>query len=224
VRVLLCDDHVLFAESLATVLTQAGHEVTAVTHSPAAVLAALTRAEPPDACVLDVGYGSDTILHWLADLRAAAPRTLLVLLTAHVDAALVTTALDAGVCGLVHKSQHITDIVAILRRVAAGEVAVDPALVASPAAVPVPRAPSHRAEAHKLARFLTPREREALGHLVRGLDSRQLAQAMGVTWGTARTHVQSVLTKLGVHSRLEAAAVAVRTGLISAETGEWRAA
>jgi DNA-binding NarL/FixJ family response regulator len=91
---------------------------------------------------------------------------------------------------------------------------VDRSLVTRPAA------PAPRTGARQLARLLTPREREALCHLVRGLDTSQLARAMGISWATARSHVQSVLTKLGVHSRLEAATVAVRHGLVSG-TGEW---
>jgi DNA-binding NarL/FixJ family response regulator len=215
VRVLLCDDHVLFAESLGTVLTNAGHDVVGVTHSPDAALSALRGGDEVDACVLDVGFGSDSILHWLADLRAAAPRTRLVLLTAHLDAEVVATALANGVHGVAHKSHHVTDMVAILERVHAGETVVDRSLSSRPV-------PAERESALRLADRLTPREREALCHLVRGLDTTQLAHAMGVTWATARSHVQSVLTKLGVHSRLEAATVAVREGLVSAGTGEWR--
>jgi two-component system nitrate/nitrite response regulator NarL len=216
VRVLLCDDHVLFAESLGAVLTDAGHDVVGVTHSPDAVLAALRGPATVDACVLDVGFGSDSIVHWLADLRAAAPETRLVLLTAHLDADVVAVALAHGVHGVAHKSQHVTDMVAILERVHAGETVVDRSLLSRPVGT------AGRESAQRLADRLTPREREALCHLVRGLDTTQLARAMGVTWATARSHVQSVLTKLGVHSRLEAATVAIREGLVTAGTGEWR--
>jgi two-component system, NarL family, nitrate/nitrite response regulator NarL len=215
VRVLLCDDHVLFAESLATVLTDAGHDVVGVTHSPDAALAVL-RVDPVDACLLDVGFGTDSILPWLGDLRAAAPRARLVLLTASVDAGVVASARAAGVHGVAHKSQHVTDMVAILERVHAGETVVDRSALTRPGAA------GDRDMAHRLAARLTPREREALCQLVRGLDTTQLARAMGITWATARSHVQSVLTKLGVHSRLEAATVAVREGLVNAGTGEWR--
>jgi DNA-binding NarL/FixJ family response regulator len=213
-RVLLCDDHVLFAESLATVLTEAGHEVAAVTHSPDAALAALRAEDGVDACVLDVGFGSDSILHWLSDLREAAPSARLVLLTANLDAGVLAGAVAGGVHGVAHKGQHATDMVAILERVHAGTMVVDRSLLTRPA-VPAPHP-----EARQLALLLTPRERETLCHLVRGLDTSQLARAMGITWATARSHVQSVLTKLGVHSRLEAATAAVRNGLVSG-TGEW---
>ncbi|GAA2083989.1 helix-turn-helix transcriptional regulator [Actinomadura alba] len=76
-------------------------------------------------------------------------------------------------------------------------------------------------QAQRVARFLTPREREVLTRLTRGESTLALAKAMGVTRSTARTHVQSVLTKLGVHSQREAVIEAARYGLVSVETGEW---
>ncbi len=57
--------------------------------------------------------------------------------------------------------------------------------------------------------------------LVRGDDTNKLARSMGIASATARCHIQNVLTKLGVHSRLEAATSAVRYGLVSPETGDW---
>ena len=75
----------------------------------------------------------------------------------------------------------------------------------------------------KVAQFLTPREREVLTRLARGESTQALAKAMGVTRSTARSHVQSVLSKLGVHSQREAVIEAARHGLVSVETGEWLA-
>ena len=67
---------------------------------------------------------------------------------------------------------------------------------------------------HRLAAYLTIRERQCLGLLVEGLDTAQMAVRLGVSPATVRTHVQSLLTKLGVHSRLEAASLAVRHRLL----------
>jgi DNA-binding NarL/FixJ family response regulator len=66
------------------------------------------------------------------------------------------------------------------------------------------------------AQFLTEREWEALGRLVRGQSTAAIAGAMGVAVSTARTHIDAVLSKLGAHSRLEAVAYAVREGLVDA--------
>ncbi len=67
---------------------------------------------------------------------------------------------------------------------------------------------------HRLAAYLTIRERQCLQLLVEGLDTAQMAVRLGVSPATVRTHVQSLLTKLGVHSRLEAASLAVRHRLL----------
>jgi DNA-binding NarL/FixJ family response regulator len=217
-RVLVCDDHAVFAESLALVLNEHGCEVVGVTHTPEQALSVLEKVKV-DVCVLDVSYPAGSVLDHLGRLRAVAPDAGLVLLSGLVDAQLVGAAVAEGVRGFAHKGQHVAEIVDTVRRVHAGEMVVEPRLLVSAAVRPPPRS-----EAHRLARFLTPREQEVLCRLVRGEDTGGLATAMGVTRATARSHIQSVLTKLGVHSRLEAATIAVRYGLVDAETGEWRLA
>lgn len=214
-RILICDDHAVFAESLAAVLGRAGHEVPAVTYSPDGALAALAHHEV-DICVLDVQFPDGNIVNRLPELRAAAPTARTVLLSADVDPNLIPKALAAGMRGFAHKGAHVADICATLDRVYAGEIVAEQALPPTKA-----RPADPPTEAQRLARFLTHREREVLCHLVRGKDTKVLARSMGVTWSTARSHIQSLLTKLGVHSRLEAATIAVRYGLVSGETGEW---
>ena len=88
--------------------------------------------------------------------------------------------------------------------------------------VPKPRPARERArsdDARRLAAFLTARERECLNLVVEGLDTSGIATKLGVSAATVRTHVQSMLTKLGVHSRLEAASYAVRYGLLDETAG-----
>jgi DNA-binding NarL/FixJ family response regulator len=69
-------------------------------------------------------------------------------------------------------------------------------------------------QGHQL-RFMTPREREVLTRLVQGQSTVAIAREMGVAYSTARTHIQNVLTKLGVHSKLAAVTYAVRNGLVA---------
>jgi DNA-binding NarL/FixJ family response regulator len=215
-RLLLCDDHSIFAESLALVLNEAGYEVVAVTRSLDETLDAL-RQQPVDVCVLDVGAAPAAILDRLAELRSVAPTTKVVLLSGYADPELATAAASHDVQGYAYKGQHVADIIDMLERVHGGETVTPGRPHAEPAGTPAPPDP-----AHQLAAQLTPREREVLCHLVHGEDTHGVARTMGVTWATARSHIQSVLTKLGVHSRVEAAAAAVRHGLVNAETGEWR--
>jgi two-component system, NarL family, nitrate/nitrite response regulator NarL len=216
-RVLVCDDHVVFAESLAHLLAALHKHVVAVTFHPGQAVAVLRR-EQVDVCLLDVAFGSDSAMSWLAMLRSASPRTHIVLLTGHLDDTVLAAGRLAGVRALVDKRRPIAEIVATLDRVHAGESLVPDAAIARPAG-PVRR--SAPGSAQRLAEFLTPREREVLSALVRGADTGKLARTLGIAQATARSHIQSVLTKMGAHSRLQAATAAVRYGMVHPETGEW---
>jgi two-component system nitrate/nitrite response regulator NarL len=213
-RVLICDDHAVFADSLALVLADAGHTVVGVTYSPDEALTVL-RARPADVCMIDLRFPAGSVVGRLAELRAAAPATRFVVVSGFVDQQTVDTGLRAGVHGFAHKGQQAKEILALLNRVHAGEQVVDRGLDLHRTA------PRPRSQAHRVAQFLTPREREVLTRLARGESTTTLAKAMGVTRSTARSHVQSVLTKLGVHSQREAVIEAARYGLVSVETGEW---
>jgi two-component system nitrate/nitrite response regulator NarL len=217
-RVLICDDHVVFAESLAHLLAAMGTEVVATTFHPDQALAVLRR-EPVDVCLLDVMFETDSVLDRLADIRTAAPRSAVVLLCGRVDDQVLAAGRAAGVRGVADKRLPVAEIVGILDRVQAGE-RVLPSL-ASPGPLPRPKRGTAAAHAQRVASFLTPRERQVLGALVCGQDTTRLARELGIADTTARCHIQSVLMKLGAHSRLEAATTAVRFGMVHPETGQW---
>lgn len=213
-RITICDDHAVFADSLALVITKSGHTVVAVTYSPEQALDSL-RGSPADVCLLDINFPGGSALARIGELRAAAPATRFVLLSGLLEPEEVQAGAAAGIHGIAHKGQQAGELIALLDRVYSGERVLDRAR----AARPVPARP--RSDAQRFAQFLTGREREVLGRLSRGESTVSLARSMGVTRNTARSHVQSVLTKLGVHSQREAVIQAARYGLVSVETGEW---
>jgi two-component system, NarL family, nitrate/nitrite response regulator NarL len=215
-RMIICDDHAVFADSLSLVLTDAGHIVVGVTYSPGDLLHVL-RTQRADVCLIDLHFPDDDALVWMPRLRSAAPGTRFVLLTGYLEQPVLEAGLRAGVQGFAHKGQQASDILTLLRRIDAGEVVVDQGARRAGGDV------HPRGQAQTLARFLTPREREVLTRLTRGESTQALAKAMGVTRSTARSHIQSVLSKLGVHSQREAVIEAARHGLVSVETGEWLA-
>jgi len=212
-KVVICDDHAVFADSLAMVLSESGHDVVGVVYSPEAAARLLPTTEA-DICLIDLQFPSGSALEGLPELVRSAPATRFVVLSGSIDADLLDAAIDAGVRGFAHKGQQAGEIVGMLARVHAGEVVVDPAT-----GTRVPLRP--QSEAQRLAHYLTPREREVLTRLVRGESTATLARTMEITRSTARSHVQSVLTKLGVHSQREAVIAAARYGLVSVNTGEW---
>ena len=213
-RILVCDDHQVFAESLGHLLAAMDVTVVSVTYSVNEALYVLRR-EPVDVCLLDVSFGTQSALPRISELRAASPDTRIVLLSGRVDSAMTAQATAAGVHAIADKSQPIAQIVRLVERVHAGQP------------VPVGAAPGRRpsrddvGSPQRLAAYLTPREREIISALVRGTDTAMIARSMGITAATVRCHIQSALTKLGAHSRLEAATTAVRHGLVSPQTGEW---
>ncbi|GLZ31905.1 DNA-binding response regulator [Lentzea sp. NBRC 105346] len=200
ISLVLADDHKVFLEALETVLRQHGFDVVAVAGSVAALLQRV-HAVRPDVCVADRHFTDGDVVEVLPRVLASGAKVLV--LTADGDADAAMRALDRGVLGYVHKSRDVAALVRAIRRVAGGEAVVDvPAWQGFPCS-----------DVRRLAAYLTPRERECLGLLVEGLGTAAMAQRLGVSVTTVRTHVQSLLTKLGVHSRLEAASLAVRHGL-----------
>lgn len=214
-RIVLCDHHVVFAESLAHLLAERGADVVSVTYDIDDLLQVLEN-KVVDVCMLDVRFGAVNAVDRLGDLHAAAPAVHVVLLCSEVDQALVAAAQAAGVRGIADKRQPVAELLQLLARVQRGET---PVLVDQ-----APKAPSHQPPANdtqRLAAFLTAREREVLSALVRGDDTGKLARNLGIAAATARCHIQSVLTKMGAHSRLEVATTAVRCGMVNPESGEW---
>jgi two-component system, NarL family, nitrate/nitrite response regulator NarL len=200
----LGDDHIVFLEALSTALTHHGYVIRAVAGSRAEMIASVRR-EQPDACLIDRSPPTgDDAGETIGSVLAVSGGTAVLVLGADLGARAVSRALDAGASGYVHQSRGLEALVSALQLIRRGETVVD-----VPAAPPVRR--SMQAEANRrLATQLTSRERECMLMLIEGLDTTAMVERLGVSRTTVRTHLQSVLTKLGVHSRLEAVSFAVR--------------
>ena len=117
---------------------------------------------------------------------------------------------DAGCSGFVTKAESLDTVLAAVRAAAVGEAVINPALLARllPRLGGRPRGRNPD---------LTPREREVLELVARGGTNAQIADELVLSTDTVRNHVSSILSKLGVHSKLQAAAVAVQRGLVTTE-------
>jgi two-component system, NarL family, nitrate/nitrite response regulator NarL len=211
--IVLGDGHVVFLDALSTVLTQQGHVVCGVAHSPAE-LVTLVRVHRPEACLIDHNNRADGAAQSIGQVLAACDSTSVIVLGADQGGDAAGRALGAGASGYVHQSRGVSALVSVLDRVLGGEIVVDVPDVSPP------RRPAEPSQALRLAAQLTSRERECLMMLVEGLDTAAMVHLLGVSRTTVRTHLQSVLTKLGVHSRLEAASFAVRHRLPDIWSGE----
>lgn len=209
----LGDNQVVFLDALATVLTENQHAVGAVARSTAEMIALVGR-DRPDACLIDRHLAQADDGETIGRVITACDRTIVLVLSADPAADAVDRALDAGASGYLHQSCGVSVLVSGLARMLRGEVVVDVPPARPPRRLPPP------GQAQSLAAQLTGRERQCLLMLVEGLDTATMVARLGVSRTTVRTHLQAVLTKLGVHSRLEAASFAVRHDLSGAWSGD----
>ncbi len=208
------DDHSVFLDAMSAVLVQRGYEVT-VARTVSDTIETVRRIQP-DVCLIDRNFAGENGITAISPMLAASSRTKVLVLSADPDTVGIRHALNAGASGYLHKTRGVSALTRAIDRVLRGEVVVD---VPKPAPV---RLPGRQDHAHRLAGFLTARERECLQLLVEGLDTAGIAIKLGVSPATVRTHVQSLMTKLGVHSRLEAASYAVRYHLLDDQVGRFR--
>jgi two-component system nitrate/nitrite response regulator NarL len=207
-EIVLADDQTVFVDALTTLLAHLGHHVAAAATSRSELLDA-TRLYRPDVCVLESRLPDGTGVEVVGELLEISPATKVVLLTSDRDPQTMHRALPLGAVGFVHKTRGVSVLLNALTRVMAGEIVIEGSFVR-----PERPAPTADPDVRRLAAYLTQREVETLSLLVAGLDTVAMARQLRVSTTTVRTHVQAVLTKLGAHSRLEAASLAVRYGLV----------
>jgi two-component system nitrate/nitrite response regulator NarL len=168
------------------------------------------REHQPDACLLDVHFPWAKSLKAIGRIRAVSPNTKVVVLSGSTSSGLVAEAIAQGAHGFVGKEKPIGAIIEALEKAQQGHLAVDPQVLRNL------RPPVRRDDPLWALKFLTEREWEVMRCIMEGLSTEQMANQFGVQRSTARTHVQNLLTKLGVHSRLQVAALI--SSHVSAET------
>jgi DNA-binding NarL/FixJ family response regulator len=208
-RILIVDDHTLFADSLRRVLEQEGIEVTGVAQSRAAALD-MCRRETPDLVLLDLMLPDADGVDVARELREILPHVKIVVVTALADPRRAEEIIRLGFNGFIIKDTPLQNFVRSVETALGGQI-VMAARVAS--RVAGDRSPEEE-NAALLARHLTPKERQVLELLVSGATGQEIARELSVSLNTVRTHIQNVLSKLQVHSRLEAAAFAIRYGIV----------
>jgi len=212
-RVLIVDDHKVFTDALSRRLSaEPDLEVVAVATTGSAALQAIDLRHP-DIVLLDVELEdrSDGI-ELLRELEEAQPDARVLVLTAHDDAPTAARALGAGARAFVPKDTPAAELVDAVRAVVAGETRVPPELLTHVISSLRASSGTQNVWQQKVDR-LTQREREVLALMVAGLDRAAIADRLYLSINTVRTHSKNILSKLGVHSSLEAVSVALRAGM-----------
>ena len=208
IRVLIVDDHRLFADAIRVTVTDMGMSVLGVYATAEEGLAGALEHRP-DMVLLDLGLPDRSGLELGKEIIEDLPDTKVVAVTALDDEKSVQDAFKAGFHGYLTKQTAADRFEAVLRSVEDGQTVFPQRQVLRN---------RERTGDELLAEQLTAREIEVLQLLAEGATSAQMAEQLDVSPNTVRTHVQGILSKLQVHSRLEAAAFAVRNGLVKPRT------
>jgi len=219
VRLLIVDDHPVVRQGLRTFLdTRPGFEVVGEAGDGETAVAEAARLRP-DVILLDLVMPGVDGLEALGRIRAADPAARVLVLTSFASADQVLPALRRGAAGYLLKDAAPAEVEAAIRAVHRGEGLLDPAVTATVLAE-VARTPADgpaapEAPADPGFGSLTPRERQVLGLLGRGLTNAAIARVLFVAEKTVKTHVSSILAKLRLADRTQAALYAARLGLTS---------
>lgn len=214
IALMLVEDHTSYREALEAVmgLEDDLHVVASVGRGDlAGDLAAQHR---PDVAMIDLDLPGADGIDALADVRRTSPTTACIVLTALRDDVEFGRAIEAGAAAILHKATEMVHLLSAIRAVAGGASLLAPGDTARwLRALAASRDQAWTAQL--LRDSLSPREIGVLALLAQGGTNRTIARALGISPETVQTHIRNLLGKLGVGSRLEAVAKAIRVGLVA---------
>ena len=203
IRVLLVDDHEMVADSFRRLLSTCEDiEVVGIAGTATAGSAAAVDLQP-DVALIDFKLPDANGAELAKRIRASVPGTRVLMLTGSDDPRALEATFEAGCVGYLEKTAAVDRLPAAIRAAAEGEVVI---------------APAHlerlRRRKEVAPGLLTPREIETLRLMAEGLSNQVVAERLFVSLNTVRSHTQTILEKLGAHSKLEAVVLARRLGLL----------
>jgi DNA-binding NarL/FixJ family response regulator len=212
IRVLIADDHEVVRRGLRTFLDlQDDIEVVGEAEDGEEAVAASERLTP-DVILLDLVMPRRDGVAAIPEIRRRSPRTRVIVLTSFLDDDKLLPAVRAGAAAYVLKDIHPQELVQAIRTVHGGDSLLHPAAAARVMA-------ELAADGERRAgATLTPREKEVLGLIARGMPNKVIARELRVSEKTVKTHVSNLLGKLGLTDRTQAALYAVREGIVDPKT------
>ena len=213
IRVLLVDDHRMFADALELLLAaEEGMESMGAVAS-GEQMAEICQRECPDVVLMDIDLPGMDGVEATRVVTQLCPQAQVVAITALQPGDVMARAIEAGATGFVPKTQAADLLIDVIRRAATGEIVLPTHDTAS-MLLKLGEMHERRADARRLTEQLSEREVQVLQLVADGCSTEEIAQAMFISPHTVHSHVGSILTKLGLHSKLEAVLFALREGLI----------
>lgn len=207
---LVVDDHEGVANALAELMRAAGCDPVHIADSRRTAVD-LARRERLDVATVDLDLGADDGLDLVAVLLEEHPHLPVLILSATSSPEVVVAALRAGTSGFVPKTASAEDLLAAIRAAAEGHTWLPVELIGP--VIALMKEPEPPSDWELLVDTLSERERQVLGLMVDGLSRNEISTALSISLNTVRTHVKSILAKLGVHASLEAVSLALRAGI-----------
>jgi DNA-binding NarL/FixJ family response regulator len=203
-NVVIVDDHVALRRGMEMLLRRNGHHVVGAADDAESAESLIMRRRP-DVALIDLALPRESGAELTRRLLQADPDVRIVLYTGTTDERELLEGLDAGAAGFALKSGDPEELEEAIRTVAEGGDWLDPRLK------PLLARKNGNGHAH----VLSPREREILGLLSKGLSGEEAAKQLFLSSETVRTHVRNAMTKLGATTRVHAVALALKRGEIS---------
>jgi two-component system nitrate/nitrite response regulator NarL len=213
-RILLIDDHALFRAGLQELLERRGINVIGALGDCEEGIAR-AEAETPDVVLLDMRMPDMNGIEVLSVLRDKGLSMPIAMLTTSREESDIINSLQGGAQGYLLKDMEPDELITALRDIVGGTTVVAKELTAVLAKAVQGETPESTAQS--AFSDLTPREREILCHLAEGQSNKVIARNLGISDGTVKLHVKAILRKLDVHSRVEAAVIAVEQNLCPRE-------
>jgi two-component system nitrate/nitrite response regulator NarL len=219
IRILVVDDHTLFRRGLTALLQRDAQFEIVGDAADAGEAQRRAQALQPDLILLDNHLPGVTGVDALPALREAAPAARVLMLTVSEDAEDLAGALRGGACGYLLKTVEGDVLSAAIRRAMRGESVIAQEMTGKLvdayrlAAAPRPVAGAEPEAPASAVQSLSPREQEILGKIAKGHGNKEIARALGIAETTVKIHVQHILRKLDVSSRVQAAVIATEHGL-----------
>lgn len=218
ISILLADGHSLFREAVKAVLESEADLVVIAEAGDGRSAVQEVERHRPDVALVAINLPNCDGLRATNLMKERVPDCGVLVLAAEEDEKTLAAAVEAGANGYLTKECPLAELIDATRRVHSGETLIPSRMLGALLGRLIRRRRS-QSEALERLQLLTRREREVLAYLADGADNDSIAQALVISPQTARTHIQNILSKLKVHSRLEATAFVIQNGVLDEIAG-----